>query len=180
MDHSLPLITTLVGGLVLAYLFGMLASRLRISPMVGYLAAGVVCGPFTPGYVADLRLAPELAEIGVILLMFGVGLHFSVKDLLSVKHIAIPGAIVQITLATLLGLGLSQLLDWTVTAGLVFGLALSTASTVVLLRALESRGQLDTNEGRIAIGWLIVEDLVMVLALVLPPSSPTCSRGARH
>ncbi len=177
MDHSLPLITTLVGGLVLAYLFGMLASRLRISPMVGYLAVGVVCGPFTPGYVADLRLAPELAEIGVILLMFGVGLHFSVKDLLSVKHIAIPGAIVQITLATLLGLGLSQLLDWTVTAGLVFGLALSTASTVVLLRALESRGQLDTNEGRIAIGWLIVEDLVMVLALVLLPILANLQQG---
>ncbi|WP_429107406.1 YbaL family putative K(+) efflux transporter [Aeromonas media] len=169
MDHSLPLITTLVGGFVLAYLFGMLAQRLRISPMVGYLAAGVVCGPFTPGYVADLRLAPELAEIGVILLMFGVGLHFSLKDLLSVKHIAIPGAIVQITLATLLGLGLSQLLGWSITAGLVFGLALSTASTVVLLRALESQGQLDTKEGRIAIGWLIVEDLVMVLALVLLP-----------
>lgn len=177
MDHSLPLITTLVGGLVLAYLFGMLAQRLRISPMVGYLAAGVVCGPFTPGYVADLKLAPELAEIGVILLMFGVGLHFSLKDLLSVKHIAIPGAIVQITLATLLGLGLSQLLGWSITAGAVFGLALSTASTVVLLRALESRGQVDTNEGRIAIGWLIVEDLVMVLALVLLPILANLQQG---
>ncbi|WP_434666549.1 YbaL family putative K(+) efflux transporter [Aeromonas sp. NJAU223] len=177
MDHSLPLITTLVGGLVLAYIFGMLASRLRISPMVGYLAAGVICGPFTPGYVADLQLAPELAEIGVILLMFGVGLHFSVKDLLSVKHIAIPGAIVQITLATLLGLGLSQLLGWSITAGVVFGLALSTASTVVLLRALESRGQVDTNEGRIAIGWLIVEDLVMVLALVLLPILANLQQG---
>ncbi|WP_404836894.1 YbaL family putative K(+) efflux transporter [Aeromonas media] len=179
MDHSLPLITTLVGGFVLAYLFGMLAQRLRISPMVGYLAAGVVCGPFTPGYVADLRLAPELAEIGVILLMFGVGLHFSLKDLLSVKHIAIPGAIVQITLATLLGLGLSQLLGWSITAGLVFGLALSTASTVVLLRALESRGQLDTKEGRIAIGWLIVEDLVMVLALVLLPILANLQTGGQ-
>ncbi|WP_421187652.1 YbaL family putative K(+) efflux transporter [Aeromonas sanarellii] len=177
MDHSLPLITTLVGGLVLAYLLGMLASRLRVSPMVGYLAAGVVCGPFTPGYVADLQLAPELAEIGVILLMFGVGLHFSLKDLLSVKHIAIPGAIVQITLATLLGLGLSQLLGWSLTAGLVFGLALSTASTVVLLRALESRGQIDTKEGRIAIGWLIVEDLVMVLALVLLPILANLQQG---
>lgn len=177
MDHSLPLITTLVGGLVLAYIFGMLASRLRISPMVGYLAAGVVCGPFTPGYVADLQLAPELAEIGVILLMFGVGLHFSVKDLLSVKHIAIPGAIVQITLATLLGLGLSHLLGWSITAGVVFGLALSTASTVVLLRALESRGQVDTKEGRIAIGWLIVEDLVMVLALVLLPILANLQQG---
>jgi monovalent cation:H+ antiporter-2, CPA2 family len=177
MDHSLPLITTLVGGFVLAYLFGMLAQRLRISPMVGYLAAGVVCGPFTPGYVADLQLAPELAEIGVILLMFGVGLHFSLKDLLSVKHIAIPGAIVQIALATLLGLGLSQLLDWSITAGVVFGLALSTASTVVLLRALESRGQVDTKEGRIAIGWLIVEDLVMVLALVLLPILADLQQG---
>ncbi|MGY3943175.1 YbaL family putative K(+) efflux transporter [Aeromonas tecta] len=177
MDHSLPLITTLVGGFVLAYLFGMLAQRLRISPMVGYLAAGVVCGPFTPGYVADLQLAPELAEIGVILLMFGVGLHFSLKDLLSVKHIAIPGAIVQIALATLLGLGLSQLLDWSITAGVVFGLALSTASTVVLLRALESRGQVDTKEGRIAIGWLIVEDLVMVLALVLLPILANLQQG---
>ncbi|MBP0603743.1 Kef family K(+) transporter [Aeromonas sanarellii] len=180
MDHSLPLITTLVGGLVLAYLLGMLASRLRVSPMVGYLAAGVVCGPFTPGYVADLQLAPELAEIGVILLMFGVGLHFSLKDLLSVKHIAIPGAIVQITLATLLGLGLSQLLGWSLTAGLVFGLALSTASTVVLLRALESRGQIDTKEGRIAIGWLIVEDLVMVLALVLLPILANLQQGGEN
>ncbi|MEW7864461.1 YbaL family putative K(+) efflux transporter [Aeromonas diversa] len=169
MDHSLPLITTLVGGFVLAYLLGMLASRLKISPMVGYLAAGVISGPFTPGYVADLQLAPELAEIGVILLMFGVGLHFSLSDLLSVKRIAIPGAIVQITLATLLGLGLGHLQGWGLIPGLVFGLALSTASTVVLLRALESRGLVDSHEGRIAIGWLIVEDLVMVLALVMLP-----------
>lgn len=167
MDHSLPLITTLVGGLVLAYLFGMLASRLRISPMVGYLAAGVVCGPFTPGYVADLRLAPELAEIGVILLMFGVGLHFSVKDLLSVKHIAIPGAIVQITLATLLGLGLSQLLDWTVTAGLVFGLALSTASTI-------------TRSSTMSQPMAMRPSLVSSWPWYCSPSSPTCSRGARH
>jgi CPA2 family monovalent cation:H+ antiporter-2 len=178
MDHSLPLITTLVGGLVLAYLFGMLASRLRISPMVGYLAAGVVCGLYA-GLCRRSAARPELAEIGVILLMFGVGLHFSVKDLLSVKHIAIPGAIVQITLATLLGLGLSQLLDWTVTAGLVFGLALSTASTVVLLRAGESRPARH-QRGRIAIGWLIVEDLVMVLALVLLPILANLQQGARH
>ncbi|MGY3925893.1 YbaL family putative K(+) efflux transporter [Aeromonas simiae] len=177
MDHSIPLITTLVGGFVLAYLLGMLAQRLKISPMVGYLAAGVFSGPFTPGYVADLQLAPELAEIGVILLMFGVGLHFSVKDLLSVKHIAIPGAIVQIAIATLLGLGLSQLLGWSVTAGVVFGLALSTASTVVLLRALESLGLVESREGRIAIGWLIVEDLVMVLALVMLPILANLQQG---
>lgn len=177
MDHSIPLITTLVAGFVLAYLFGMLALRMKISPMVGYLAAGVLCGPFTPGYVADLQLAPELAEIGVILLMFGVGLHFSLADLLSVKHIAIPGAIAQILLATLLGFGLSQLLGWSLTAGLVFGLALSTASTVVLLRALESRGLVESHEGRIAIGWLIVEDLVMVLALVFLPILADLQQG---
>ena len=180
MHHATPLITTIVGGLVLAFILGMIANKLRISPLVGYLLAGVLAGPFTPGFVADTKLAPELAELGVILLMFGVGLHFSLKDLLSVKHIAIPGAIVQITLATLLGLGLSQLLDWSITAGLVFGLALSTASTVVLLRALESRGQLDTKEGRIAIGWLIVEDLVMVLALVTYHLGDAAGQGFLH
>ncbi|HDX8356854.1 YbaL family putative K(+) efflux transporter [Aeromonas hydrophila] len=169
MDHSLPLITTLVGGFVLAYILGMLAQRLKISPMVGYLAAGVISGPFTPGYVADMKLVPELAELGVILLMFGVGLHFSFRDLMSVKRIAIPGAIAQIAVATLLGMGLSSLLGWDPVAGLMFGLALSTASTVVLLRALESRQNLETLQGRIAIGWLIVEDLVMVLALVILP-----------
>ena len=170
MHHSTPLITTIVGGLVLAFLLGMLANRLRISPLVGYLVAGVLAGPFTPGFVADTSLAPELAEIGVILLMFGVGLHFSLKDLMAVKNIAIPGAIAQIAVATLLGMGLSSLLGWDLVTGLVFGLCLSTASTVVLLRALEERQLIDSQRGQIAIGWLIVEDLTMVLTLVLLPA----------
>ena len=169
MPHSLPLITTLVGSLVLAFIFGMLAHRLRLSPMVGYLIAGVLCGPFTPGYVADGEIAPELAELGVILLMFGVGLHFSLTDLMAVKRIAVPGAIAQITIATLLGVGLASLLGWPLLAASVFGLSLSVASTVVLLRALEARNMLELPEGKIAVGWLIVEDLVMVLALVLLP-----------
>ncbi|WP_412779153.1 YbaL family putative K(+) efflux transporter [Morganella psychrotolerans] len=169
--HSTPLITTIVGGLVLAYLFGMLAQRLKISPLVGYLAAGVLAGPFTPGFVADTSLAPELAEIGVILLMFGVGLHFSLKDLLAVKNIAIPGAICQIAVATILGLGLASLFGWGLFTGIVFGLSLSTASTVVLLRALEERQLIDSQRGQIAIGWLIVEDLAMVMTLVLLPAA---------
>ncbi|WP_237385507.1 YbaL family putative K(+) efflux transporter [Xenorhabdus sp. Sc-CR9] len=171
MEHSTPLITTIVGGFVLAYLLGMLAQRLKISPLVGYLVAGVLAGPFTPGFVADTSLAPELSEIGVILLMFGVGLHFSLKDLLAVKSIAIPGAIAQIAVATLLGAGLSALLGWGLFSGIVFGLCLSTASTVVLLRALEERQLIDSQRGQIAIGWLIVEDLAMVLALVLLPAA---------
>lgn len=171
MEHATPLITTIVGGLALAYILGMLAQRLKISPLVGYLAAGVLAGPFTPGFVADTTLAPELAEIGVILLMFGVGLHFSLKDLLAVKAIAIPGAIAQIAVATLLGLGLSMLFGWGVFTGIVFGLCLSTASTVVLLRALEERQLIESQRGQIAIGWLIVEDLAMVLALVLLPAA---------
>ncbi len=170
MHHSTPLITTIVGGLVLAFLLGMLANRLRISPLVGYLVAGVLAGPFTPGFVADTSLAPELAEIGVILLMFGVGLHFSLKDLLAVKSIAIPGAILQIAVATVLGIGLAHLMGWDLSSGLVFGLCLSTASTVVLLRALEERQLIDSQRGQIAIGWLIVEDLAMVLTLVLLPA----------
>ncbi|WP_049294362.1 YbaL family putative K(+) efflux transporter [Franconibacter helveticus] len=170
MHHATPLITTIVGGLVLAFLFGMLANRLRISPLVGYLLAGVLAGPFTPGFVADTKLAPELAELGVILLMFGVGLHFSLKDLMAVKSIAIPGAVAQIIVATLLGWALSTLMDWSLMTGIVFGLCLSTASTVVLLRALEERQLIDTQRGQIAIGWLIVEDLVMVLTLVLLPA----------
>lgn len=170
MPHSTPLITTIVGGLALAYILGIIAQRLKISPLVGYLAAGVLAGPFTPGFVADTSLAPELAEIGVILLMFGVGLHFSLKDLMAVKAIAIPGAIAQIAVATLLGLGLSAFFGWGLFSGIVFGLCLSTASTVVLLRALEERGLIDSQRGQIAIGWLIVEDLAMVLALVLLPA----------
>ncbi|WP_300614659.1 YbaL family putative K(+) efflux transporter [Dokdonella sp.] len=170
MPHSTPLIATLVSAFVLAFVAGMLAQRLRLPPIVGYLLAGVAIGPFTPGIVADQALAPELSEIGVILLMFGVGLHFSLNDLLAVRTIAIPGAVGQIALATALGMAMGWLLGWPFGAGLVFGLALSTASTVVLLRALEERRLLETSRGRIAIGWLIVEDLAMVLALVLLPA----------
>jgi CPA2 family monovalent cation:H+ antiporter-2 len=170
MPHHTPLIATIVVGIVLAFIFGAIAHRLKLSPLVGYLLAGVAVGPYTPGFVADQPLAAELAEIGVILLMFGVGMHFSLKDLLSVRAIAIPGAIAQIALATLLGLLLSSALGWSLGAGLVFGLALSVASTVVLLRALQERHLIDTERGRIAIGWLIVEDLAMVLALVLLPA----------
>jgi CPA2 family monovalent cation:H+ antiporter-2 len=170
MIHHTPLIATIVVGLVLAFIFGAIAHRLKLSPLVGYLLAGVAVGPYTPGFVADQALAAELAEIGVILLMFGVGMHFSLKDLLSVKAIAIPGAIAQIALATLLGLGLSWMLGWSLGGGLVFGLALSVASTVVLLRALQDRNLIDTERGRIAVGWLIVEDLAMVLVLVLLPA----------
>jgi CPA2 family monovalent cation:H+ antiporter-2 len=169
MPHATPLIATIVGSLALAFILGAIAQRLRISPLVGYLLAGVAVGPFTPGYVADQGLALELSEIGVILLMFGVGLHFSLKDLLSVKAIAIPGAVIQIAFATLLGWALAWALGWSMAGGLVFGLALSVASTVVLLRALQERHALKTDRGRIAIGWLIVEDLVMVLVLVLLP-----------
>jgi CPA2 family monovalent cation:H+ antiporter-2 len=169
MHHS-PLIATIVAGLVVAFLMGALAHRLRVSPIAGYLLAGVLVGPFTPGFVADAGLANELAEIGVILLMFGVGLHFSLRDLLSVRHIAVPGAIAQIATATLMGMGLAWMLGWSVAGGFVFGLALSVASTVVLLRALQSRNLVQTERGRIAVGWLIVEDLAMVLALVLLPA----------
>jgi CPA2 family monovalent cation:H+ antiporter-2 len=169
MHHDTPLISTLVIGLVVAFILGALAQRIRISPLVGYLLAGILIGPFTPGYVADQKIADQLAEIGVILLMFGVGLHFSLDDLLKVKAIAIPGAIVQIAVATGLGMGLAYLMGWPVAAGLVFGLALSVASTVVLLRALQERRLVETERGRIAVGWLIVEDIAMVLALVLLP-----------
>ncbi|WP_198372350.1 YbaL family putative K(+) efflux transporter, partial [Roseomonas rosulenta] len=169
-DHATPLIATIVVGLGLAFAFGLAAQRLRISPLVGYLLAGVAVGPFTPGFVADAALAGELAEIGIILLMFAVGLHFSWRDLMAVGSIAIPGAVVQIGVATLLGLGLALLLGWGVVAGLVFGLALSVASTVVLVRALQERRLMDTERGRIAVGWLVVEDLAMVLALVLLPA----------
>jgi CPA2 family monovalent cation:H+ antiporter-2 len=170
MPHGTPLISLLTVGLGFAFVFGMIATRLRLSPLVGYLIAGVMIGPFTPGFVGDADLASELAEIGVILLMFGVGLHFSLDDLLSVRAIALPGALAQIAVATLLGVGMGYLMDWTLEAGIVFGLALSVASTVVLLRALQERRVVQTEKGKIAVGWLIVEDLAMVLALVLLPT----------
>ncbi len=161
----------IAAGLMLAYVFGLLAHRLRIQPLVGYLVAGIIVGPFTPGFTADAGLAAELAEIGIILLMFGVGLHFSLKDLMSVARIVVPGTIIQIVVATLMGAGLGRLLGWSWQAGLVFGLALSVASTVVMVRAFQERRLLDTERGRIAVGWLVVEDLIMVLTLVLLPTA---------
>ncbi|MEO8430074.1 MAG: YbaL family putative K(+) efflux transporter [Acidobacteriota bacterium] len=170
MNHETALLATIAAGLGLAFLFGFLATRLGLPPLVGYLLAGVALGPFTPGPVADIGLAGQLAEIGVILLMFGVGLHFSIKDLFAVRRIAVPGAAAQIVAATILGAVASHLWGWTWRAGIVFGLCLSVASTVVLLKALEERGILDTANGRVAVGWLIVEDLVTVLILVLLPA----------
>ena len=180
MPHDTPLISTIVVALVLAFLLGALANRLKLPPLVGYLVAGIFVGPHTPGFVADESLARELSEIGVILLMFGVGLHFSMKDLMSVRAIAVPGAIVQIAGATGLGLGLATILGWTLGGGLFFGLALSVASTVVLIKALQDRHMLQSERGRIAIGWLIVEDLAMVLALVLVPAVAGAASGNGH
>ncbi|WP_313535228.1 YbaL family putative K(+) efflux transporter [Sphingomonas sp.] len=169
MPHHAPLIATIVAGLVVAFIFGAIAHRIKVSPIAGYLLAGVAVGPFTPGFVANSGLANELAEIGVILLMFGVGLHFSLRDLMSVRRIAVPGAVVQIAAATAMGIGLAYVAGWGLQAGIVFGLALSVASTVVLLRALQGHDIVQTERGRIAVGWLIVEDLAMVVALVLLP-----------
>ena len=177
MPHHTPLIGTIVAGLVFAFVLGALAHRLRVSPIAGYLLAGVLVGPFTPGFVADSAMASELAEIGVILLMFGVGLHFSVRDLMEVRKVALPGAIAQSATATALGVLLGLSLGWSLMAGLVFGLALSVASTVVLLRALESRNLVETERGRIAIGWLIVEDIFTVLALVMLPAIAGAADG---
>jgi CPA2 family monovalent cation:H+ antiporter-2 len=170
MAHDTALIATVAGGLGLAFLFGLIARRLRLPTIIGYLLAGVAVGPFTPGFVADAGLASQLAEIGVVLLMFGVGLHFSIADLLAVRRIAVPGAIAQIAVSTGLGGVVWHLWGWSWSNGLVFGLSLSVASTVVLLRSLEDRGALESADGRIAVGWLIVEDLVTVLVLVLLPA----------
>ena len=170
MPHNVSLIALIAAGLGLAMVLGLIASRLRMPPLVGYLLAGVAIGPGTPGFVGDLALAGQLAEIGVMLLMFGVGLHFSLGDLLAVRKIAVPGAIVQITVATILGAATALWWGWPAGDAVVFGLALSVASTVVLLRALEAKGLLDSTNGRIAVGWLVVEDLAMVLVLVLLPA----------
>ena len=170
MDHNIPLITTVAVAFGLALILGFAAVRLKLPALVGYLVAGIAIGPATPGFVADVQLSQQLAEIGVMLLMFGVGLHFSLDDLMAVWKIAVPGAIAQIAAATIMGWAVAALWGWSFGAGLVFGLALSVASTVVLLNALESRGILDSINGRIAVGWLIVEDLAMVLVLVLLPS----------
>ena len=156
MEHNIPLITTVAAGFGMALILGFIAERLKVSALVGYLLARIVIGLATPGFVADVPIASQLSEIGVMLLMFGVGLHFSLKDLLAVRRIAIPGAVVQMSLATLLGMGLAWWWGWRWGAGLIFGLSLSCASTVVLLNALEARGVLDTMNGRIAVGWLVV------------------------
>jgi CPA2 family monovalent cation:H+ antiporter-2 len=178
MTHqSVPLIATLAMAFGLALALGFLAVRVRLPALVGYLLAGVLIGPFTPGFVADGNIARELAEIGVMLLMFGVGLHFSLRDLLEVRRIALPGAVLQIVVATALGASVAMAWGWSSGGALVFGLALSVASTVVLLRGLESRGVLDSMNGRIAVGWLVVEDLVMVLVLVLLPPLATALDG---
>jgi CPA2 family monovalent cation:H+ antiporter-2 len=173
MPHDTPLISTIVAGLVLAFIFGAIANRFRMPPLVGYLIAGVAVGPFTPGFVADVEIATELSEIGVILLMFGVGLNFSLRDLVSVQAVAIPGALLRIVGGTLMGLALALFMGWSIVGGLVFGLALSVASTVVLLKALQGRHLVDSERGRIAIGWVIVEDVAMILALVLIPALVT-------
>jgi CPA2 family monovalent cation:H+ antiporter-2 len=178
MDHEITLITTIAAGFGLALIFGFIAERCKVPALVGYLLAGILLGPATPGYVADVTIASQLSEIGVMLLMFGVGLHFSINDLMSVKRIALPGAIVQMTIATLLGMGLANWWGWSFGEGLIFGLALSCASTVVLLKALESRGILDSMNGKIAVGWLVVEDLLTVLVLVLMPPLAAILGGA--
>jgi CPA2 family monovalent cation:H+ antiporter-2 len=177
MQHDVSLIVLLAVGFGLALIFGYLAARLRLPPLVGYLVAGILISPNTPGVVADMQIANQLAELGVIFLMFGVGMHFSIKDLLAVRRIAIPGAIIQTTIATIVGIGLATLWGWHLGSGLVFGLCLSVASTVVLLRALESHGLLNSVNGRIAVGWLVVQDLVMVLVLVLLPPMATMLGG---
>jgi monovalent cation:H+ antiporter-2, CPA2 family len=169
MPHTTPLITTLVAALTAALLLGVVARKLRLPPLVGYLVAGVLIGPHTPGFIGNLELAGELSEIGIILLMFGVGLHFSPQELVQVRGVAVPGALTGVTVVTLLGWGLARLLGWTNGQGLVFGICLSVASTVVVLRSLQERGETGSRGGHVAIGWLVVEDLAMVLALVLVP-----------
>lgn len=170
MHHSFPLVETIVGGLFFAFILGYIAHKLRMPPLVGYLFAGIIVGPYTKGFTADMHLSQQLAELGVILLMFGVGLHFSIRDLLAVKRVAIPGALIQIALATLLGWLLAWLAGWSSGAGIVFGLALSCASTVVLIAALQRWHLGDSTQGRIATGWLIVEDIAMVFVLVMIPA----------
>src|SRR5574340_1438507 len=179
MTHDISLITTIAVAFGLAMVLGFVALRLRMPPLLGYLLAGILIGPATPGFVADIELSRQLAEIGVILLMFGVGLHFSLDDLLSVRRIAVPGALVQIVSATILGMATAMYWGWSTGAALVFGLSLSCASTVVLLRALEARRVLESINGRIAVGWLIVEDLAMVLVLVLLPAFASLL-GGKH
>ncbi|MCO8047793.1 cation:proton antiporter [Acinetobacter towneri] len=177
MPHDVELIILLAVGFSLALVFGYIAARLRLPPLMGYLIAGVIISPNTPGIVADIHLANQLAELGVMFLMFGVGMHFSLNDLMQVRRIALPGAVLQIAVATLLGVGVSMMWGWSFGSALIFGLSLSCASTVVLLKALGDRSLLDSVNGKIAVGWLLVEDLVMVLALVLLPATAVLLGG---
>ena len=177
MPHDVELIILLAVGFGFALIFGYIAARLRLPPLIGYLVAGIIISPNTPGIVGDIHLANQLAELGVMFLMFGVGMHFSLNDLMQVKRIALPGAVLQIAVATLLGMGVSMLWGWNMGSALVFGLSLSCASTVVLLKALGDRGLLNSVNGKIAVGWLLVEDLVMVLVLVLLPATAVLLGG---
>ncbi len=177
MDHNISLITTLTAGFSVALGLGYAAERFKVPALVGYLLAGIVIGPATPGFVADVQIASQLSEIGIMLLMFGVGLHFAPDDLLAVKRIAVPGAMVQMALTTALGMSMAWYWDWSLGGGLIFGLSLACASTVVLLKSLEARGQMDTMSGRIALGWLVVQDLATVLVLVLLPPLATALGG---
>ena len=167
MDHDFSLILTFVGGLAAALLFGLIARKLHLSPLVGYLLAGVAVGPYSPGFVADSHTVEQFAELGVILLMFGVGLHFHLKDLIAVQKVAVPGAVVQISVATVLGVLVGWMFGWSAISGLVFGMAISVASTVVLTRVLEDNQNLHTPGGHVALGWLVVEDLFTILLLSL-------------
>ncbi|WP_395665538.1 YbaL family putative K(+) efflux transporter [Methylocella sp.] len=178
MHHAVPLITTIAAAFGFALLFGFIAAKLKLPSLVGYLLAGVIIGPYSPGFTADVEIASQLAEIGVMLLMFGVGLHFSLDDLWDVRKVALPGALLQIAVATAMGAGLALWWGWGPGGAIIFGLSLSVASTVVLLKALEARGVLDTTNGRIAVGWLIVEDIAMVLVLVLLPPLSNALSGA--
>src|SRR5688500_2827378 len=171
--HDLPLITTIAAAFTAAWVLGILTQKLRLSPIVGYLLAGIVIGPHTPGYVGDAKIASQLAEVGVILLMFGVGLHFHLKDLLAVRTVAVPGALGQSLVATLLGLAVAASFGWPVRSGLVLGMAMAVASTVVLMRVLMDNKMLDTTHGHVAVGWLIVEDILTVVLLVLIPAMRT-------
>ena len=178
MEHDVSLISTVAAAFGVAMVLGFLAERVKIPALVGYLLAGILIGPATPGFVADAQIAGQLSEIGIMLLMFGVGLHFSPQDLWSVKKIAIPGALIQMGATTAAGLWVGWLWNWSLGGALILGLSLACASTVVLLKALETRGQLDTMNGRIAVGWLVVQDLVTVLALVLLPPLPALALRA--
>jgi len=180
MEHDLTLITTIASGFGLALVLGVIAERCNLPALIGYLLAGILIGPATPGFVADVSIASQLSEIGIMLLMFGVGLHFSIDDLLSVKRIALPGAVIQMAFSTLLGLFLANWWGWSFGEGLIFGLALSCASTVVLLKALESRNLLESMNGKIAVGWLVVEDIVTVLVLVLMPPLASILGGVNY